>query len=184
MVKTHEGYDRIAGPRYSMDMIIHHSRGSLHGVNNINSLWLRDAIWRYRHGPTLAQVMACCLAAPSHCLNQCWLIISKVLGHSTEDIIIRRFEDTNQWRKIEDCIFKITLRFPRGQWVHSLSLRDAIWRYRHGPTLAHVMASCLTAPSHLPEPMLSKSSARSCDIHLTFGLLSGIWLWGSRSTAS
>ena len=26
---------------------------------------------------TLAQVMACCLTAPSHCLNQCWLDISE-----------------------------------------------------------------------------------------------------------
>ena len=36
-----------------------------------------DAIWRHKSGSTLAQVMACCLTAPSHCLNQCWLIISK-----------------------------------------------------------------------------------------------------------
>ena len=61
--------------------------------------------------------MVCCLTAPSHYLNQCWLIISKVLWHSSEDIIIRRFEDTNQYSKIEDYIFKITLRSPRGQWV-------------------------------------------------------------------
>ena len=32
-----------------------------------------DAIWRDRSGSTLAQVMACCLTAPSHYLNQCWL---------------------------------------------------------------------------------------------------------------
>ena len=45
-----------------------------------NSLWPSDAIWRQRSGSILAQVMACCLTAPSHYLNQCWLIISKVLG--------------------------------------------------------------------------------------------------------
>ena len=28
--------------------------------------------------------------------EQIWLIISKVLGHLSEDIIIERFEDTNQ----------------------------------------------------------------------------------------
>ena len=44
----------------------------------INSLGPSDAIWRHRSGSTLAQVMACCLTAPSHYLNQCWLIISKV----------------------------------------------------------------------------------------------------------
>ena len=44
----------------------------------VNSLWPSDAIWRQRSGSTLAQVMACCLTAPSHYLNQCWLIISEV----------------------------------------------------------------------------------------------------------
>ena len=43
-----------------------------------------DTIWRHRSGSILAQVMACCLTAPSHYLNQCWLIISKVLWHSSE----------------------------------------------------------------------------------------------------
>ena len=38
-----------------------------------NSLWPSDTIWWKRSGSTLAQVMACCLAAPSHYLNQCWL---------------------------------------------------------------------------------------------------------------
>ena len=41
-------------------------------------LWPCDAIWRHRSGSTLAQVMACCLTAPSHYLYQCWLFI-KVL---------------------------------------------------------------------------------------------------------
>ena len=31
-----------------------------------------------RSGSALAQVMACCLMAPSHYLNQCWLIINEV----------------------------------------------------------------------------------------------------------
>ena len=35
-------------------------------------------------GPALAQIMACWLTAPSHYLNQCWLIISKVQWHSSE----------------------------------------------------------------------------------------------------
>ena len=45
---------------------------------SINSLWPSDVIWRRGFRSTLAQVMACCLTAPSHYLNQCWLIISKV----------------------------------------------------------------------------------------------------------
>ena len=33
------------------------------------SLWPNDTIWRQRSGSTLAQVMACCLTAPSHYLH-------------------------------------------------------------------------------------------------------------------
>ena len=87
-------------------------------TNGINSLWPSDIIWRQRSGSTLAQVMACCLTASSHYLNQCWLIISKVLWHSSEGIIMRRSEDTNQLNKIENYIFRITFRSPRGQWVN------------------------------------------------------------------
>ena len=55
-----------------------------------------DVIWRLISWSTPVQTMACCKTAPSHYLNQCWLIISKVLWHSSEDIIIRRCEDTKQ----------------------------------------------------------------------------------------
>ena len=47
-------------------------------------LWPSDAIWRHRSGSALVQAMACCLTAPNHCLNHCWLLISQVLWHSPE----------------------------------------------------------------------------------------------------
>ena len=62
----------------------------------LNSLWPGDAIWRHGTRSTLAQVMACCLATPSYYLNQCWLIIGEVPCHSSQGIILRRCEDTNQ----------------------------------------------------------------------------------------
>ena len=43
-----------------------------------------DVIWRHGSRSTLAQVMACCLTALSHYLNQCWLMISEVLWHSPD----------------------------------------------------------------------------------------------------
>ena len=43
-----------------------------------NSLWLNDVIWRQGSRLTLVEVMTCCLTAPSHYLNQCWLIFTKV----------------------------------------------------------------------------------------------------------
>ena len=50
----------------------------------INSLWPSDVIWGQGSRSTLAQVMACCLTAPSHYLNQCWLMISGVFWHSPD----------------------------------------------------------------------------------------------------
>ena len=54
-----------------------------------NSLGPSDTIWRQRSGSTLAQAMACCLTAPSHYLNQCWLILSKVQWYSSDGNLIR-----------------------------------------------------------------------------------------------
>ena len=50
----------------------------------VNSLGSSDDICQQRSGSTLAQVMACCLMAPSHHLNLCWLNICHVLCHSQE----------------------------------------------------------------------------------------------------
>ena len=57
----------------------------------IHSLWASsDIMWWHRPGSTLAQVMTCCLTAPSHYLNQCWLIISEVQWHSVENNFTRK----------------------------------------------------------------------------------------------
>ena len=49
-----------------------------------NSLWPGDTIWGLRSALALVPVKACCWTASSHCLNQCWLIISEVQCHSFE----------------------------------------------------------------------------------------------------
>ena len=46
--------------------------------------WPSDAIWWHRSRLSLAQVMACCLTAPSHYLDQCWLIINEAHWHLAE----------------------------------------------------------------------------------------------------
>ena len=55
-----------------------------HAMSSFNSLWFSDAICWHKSGSTLVQVMACCLMAPSHHLNQCWFIISEILWNSCE----------------------------------------------------------------------------------------------------
>ena len=83
----------------------------------INSLWSSDAIWRYRSGSTSAQVMACCLTAPSYYLNQCWLNISVVLWHSAENNFTRNAQDIFPWYQFENYWFKTSTTSSRGQWV-------------------------------------------------------------------
>ena len=41
----------------------------------LSSVWPSDTVWRHRSRSKFAQVMACCLTAPSHYLDQCWLFI-------------------------------------------------------------------------------------------------------------
>ena len=57
----------------------------------LNSLWPSDVIWRQGSRSTLAQVLACCLTAPSHYLNQCWLMINEVLCHSPDSDFTERY---------------------------------------------------------------------------------------------
>ena len=72
----------------------------------INSLFMlllshaAHAIWWHRSRSTLAQVMACCLAAPSHYLIQCWL---KIIGFRPS--IINFMENVYMLAKI--IIFKV-----------------------------------------------------------------------------
>ena len=68
----------------------------------VNSLGPSDAIWQQRSGSTLAQVMACCLTAPSHYLNQCWLIISKAEWHSSKGKFTRDNSAINHWNYLEN----------------------------------------------------------------------------------
>ena len=83
----------------------------------VNSLGPSDAIWRQRSGSTLAQVMACCLTAQSHYLNQCWLIISKVEWHSSKGKFTRGTSAINHWNYLKNQVPAISFKFPRGQWV-------------------------------------------------------------------
>ena len=72
----------------------------------INSLRPSEAIWRHRCGSTLAQVMACCLMAPSHYLNQCWLVISEVQWGN--DINIRAISQEMPQPSVTKICLKIT----------------------------------------------------------------------------
>ena len=104
----------------------------------INSLWPSDAMWRQRSGSTLAQVMVCCLTAPSHYLNQCyiWLIISEVQGHSYQGISQAMLLPSITKNPFENYISEISFKFPRGQCVKTLTCRPG---RNLNPYFNHVM---------------------------------------------
>ena len=89
-----------------------------------NSLRPSDAIWRQWSWTTLAQVMACCLTAPSHFLNQCWLIIRGVLWHTSESSFAGIAQGIDSGYEFEKYILKNIFKSPRGQWVNSLRPSD------------------------------------------------------------
>ena len=83
---------------------------------SINSLWPSDTTWRQSSGSTLAQVMVCCLTAPSHYLNQCWLVISEVqwysysISHGMPQPPIIKL-------RLKIAYLKFHSNFQRGQWI-------------------------------------------------------------------
>ena len=93
----------------------------------VNSLWPSDAIWWHRSGSTLAQVMACCLTAPSHYLNQCWLIINEVQWHSYLSNFTTNASTISHWNLFEKCMSKISFKSFRGHWVnHAIPLAESM----------------------------------------------------------
>ena len=64
--------------------------------NRQSSQLLMVTIWWQRSWSILAQIMACCMTAPSYSLNYCWLIIGKALWHSSEGNFTRDTSAVNQ----------------------------------------------------------------------------------------
>ena len=83
----------------------------------IYSLWPSDVIWLQSSWSTLVQVMACCLATPSHYLNQCWLYITEVLWQSSESNVKASTQAAILMNEFEKCTSKIIVIYSMSQWV-------------------------------------------------------------------
>ena len=83
------------------------------GNHFFNSLWPSDTIGWYRSGSTLAQV----LTATSHYLNQCWLLIRKVLWHSMPSNFTASAHAIVVYNQFKNHTFKIKASCPWHQWV-------------------------------------------------------------------
>ena len=117
----------------------------------IDSLWRSDAIWGHRTGSTLAQVMAWCLMAPSHYLNQCWCIISRVLHHSLNSSPPR--QNRRQFgRRLSKMHFL--------EWKFCILIKISLKSVSKGPidnnpTLVQIVAWCQIGDKPLSEPILT-----------------------------
>ena len=104
-----------------------------------NSLWSSEAIWWQRSWSTLAQIMACCLAAPSHYLNQFRLRISEVLWQSPESNFTVSAQTTILYNEFETRTFEITITSPGGEWVHCNSCLGSFFQC-HGLSFTQVIS--------------------------------------------
>ena len=78
-------------------------------------------------------LIACCMMALGHHLNQCWFLIIKVLWYSSECVFSVQAQFIILYNEFENYTFKL-LPYPlgpRGQWVNDLSVCHH--RYQHTP---------------------------------------------------
>ena len=113
-------------PDSKYDLLWLHRRDASVRWVSFDPLWPYDAIWRQRSGKTLALLMACCLATPSHHPNQCGPMIKRIPWYLSGDIITKKI-----WRyksvKLDWKLFFFSnnCRSFRNLWLET---RDR-WQY-------------------------------------------------------
>ena len=86
--------------------------------------------WSSISSSKLAQVMACCLITPRHCMHQWCIRISEVLWHSPESKSTANVQTTTLYNELQSSILQITDTSPKGWRVHMLcpwSLQSFVW---------------------------------------------------------
>ena len=76
-----------------------------------------NAIWCHGISSVQIQLMASCLIPPCHYLNHCWLI--RYCGIQLGSVWHRVLKVSNPEIELENYMFSITAKTPRGQWVTS-----------------------------------------------------------------
>ena len=88
--------------------------------------------------------MACWMTAPSHYLNQFWLIIIGVFWHTPACSFTGNAKYIYHWYEFENDCFKITTACLRGQLVKVYMCQWAATK------LVQVLIYCMTAQRHYP----------------------------------
>ena len=113
------GSHKMARPQQNWGLLTLLTRWA--SIWTMPSLWPSDTIWRHKSGSTLAHVMACCLTAPSHYPNQCWLFTRKVQWHSSECNFTRDTSAISHWNYL-----RLPMCFCSVQFLCCLSLTIAV----------------------------------------------------------
>ena len=87
---------------------------------------LNNAIWRHKSGSILVQVLACCLNAKRHYLNQCWLTAIEILWHPFED---------NVYISIPNLCLKFTHSKSQPHSPGDSELKEVPWTLPSAPTV-------------------------------------------------
>ena len=126
----------------------------------INSLRPDNAIRQHRSGSTMAQVMACCWTAPSHYLNQHWLVISEVQWQSPEGhlVIAQPLITKLTWKSF---ILKVPFKYLRSQWVNSSPPSATYMPQGTGSALVQIMACHLFSTKPLSKPFIVNWNLRN-----------------------
>ena len=82
-----------------------------------------------------SRLVAC--TAPSHYLNQCWIIVNWTLRNKLQCNLNRNSNIFIQENAFESDVCETAAILSRPQCVNSLCPSDATWRHRSGSTLAH-----------------------------------------------
>ena len=96
-------------------------------INSLTHWWPSDTISHYRYGSTLVQVMACCLTAPSHYLNQ-WYLLAYSWSKFTENVA-----DITHHKFLKCTYLKILLNLPGANELMSFNTLRPRQNGRHFP---------------------------------------------------
>ena len=92
----------------------------------INLLWPSDTICWHKSGSTLVKITACRLPAPSHYLNQCWLIINETRWHLAAGNCAEIIIAITQYKWFQSYKFENTATSHRGRWANNHWILQAL----------------------------------------------------------
>ena len=102
---------------------------------------------------SLVQVLAYCITAPSHYLNQWWTIVSRTCRNRLQ-WKLSYYISILIWENVYTFVWKMLAILLRVRCVNSLRPSDANMRHQPMPSLVQIMACHLAGNHPLSEPML------------------------------